>query len=127
MPEWIAPGAEIVTALIALWALVRTMRTDQHKAELEPIKQRLDHLDDCLDAQREATKDFREKVFPKFVGDIFEELRSMSRQMTGMQVASAERFVTKPDLRDQVVDLRAEINLAGRVASIDTKVSQIGR
>ncbi len=122
--DWLALlGPSIGPSIVALWALLRTMNREHGDVTLRPIIDRLDHLDTCLDAHEKATESFRKEVREEFKL-ASENVTSLTRQITGIQVGVAERYASKDDLERRTAELRADINVAGRVTALGERIGR---
>lgn len=105
-----------ITAVVAVVALWRTIGGDHRKLELGPIMQQLEHHETSLETHRVESRAFQDEVR--------EEFRSLSVQMTGLQVAALDKFATKAELHNRAQDLVREIDSAGRITDLAQRISR---
>lgn len=83
---------------------IRSRIDKQLSALSKRFDERLNHLDTCIDeGKRENRADFD----------------TLKTHLNGVQLELAREYVRRPELRQQVEDLRADIDLAGRMTRLE--------
>ncbi len=78
--------------VIALASFVDRLWGRQRQRELQPLFDKMAHLDECLDRHRETSE--------RFGAEVRLEFQSLRSQVTGLHVETLEKFATKDEVRE---------------------------